>query len=105
MSQTVRHQRKCFHVVGVSYGGFAAYPDVIQKLTIVAAGVCLEEKDMEEGLLKVSDLATTRSILLLTVFLPFLLNVLELAQRYLGSFASFARVSVLAKAKRCNRQV
>lgn len=59
-----------FHVVGVSYGGFVAYrlaqlyPDAVQKLTLVAAGVCLEEKDMEEGLLKVSDLATARSLLL-----------------------------------------
>lgn len=59
-----------FHVVGVSYGGFVAYrlaqlyPDAVQKLTLVAAGVCLEEKDMEEGLFKVSDLATARSILL-----------------------------------------
>lgn len=59
-----------FHVVGVSYGGFVAYrlaqlyPDAVQKLALVAAGVCLEEKDLKEGVLKVSDLATAKSILL-----------------------------------------
>uniref|UniRef100_A0A0C9QLQ0 TSA: Wollemia nobilis Ref_Wollemi_Transcript_26734_848 transcribed RNA sequence n=1 Tax=Wollemia nobilis TaxID=56998 RepID=A0A0C9QLQ0_9CONI len=59
-----------FHVVGVSYGGFVAYnlaylyPDAVQKVILVASGVCLEEKDMEEGLFKISDLTTAISILL-----------------------------------------
>ena len=59
-----------FHVVGLSYGGFVAYqlahlyPDAVQKVALVAAGFCLEEKDIREGLFKVSDLATVISILL-----------------------------------------
>lgn len=59
-----------FHVVGLSYGGFVAYqlahlyPEAAQKVVIVAAGVCVEEKDIREGLFKVSDLATAINILL-----------------------------------------
>eukprot|EP01018_Ginkgo_biloba_P007864 Gb_08079 [translate_table: standard] len=59
-----------FHVVGVSYGGFVAYslahlyPDTVQKVVLVCSGVCLEEKDMKEGLFKISDLTTAISILL-----------------------------------------
>ena len=54
-----------FHVVGVSYGGFVAYhlahlyPDAVQKVVLVAAGVCLEEKDLTEGIFKTPDLANT----------------------------------------------
>lgn len=59
-----------FHVAGVSYGGFVAYhlahlyPDAVQKVVLIAAGVCLEEKDMTEGLFNAPDLETAISILL-----------------------------------------
>lgn len=59
-----------YHVVGVSYGGFVGYslahmyPDAVQKLVLVASGVCLEEKDLQEGLFKISDLTTAVNILL-----------------------------------------
>jgi pimeloyl-ACP methyl ester carboxylesterase len=59
-----------FHVAGVSYGGFVAYhlahlyPEAVQKVVLIAAGVCLEEKDMKEGLFNAPDLETAISILL-----------------------------------------
>ena len=46
----------------LGWGGFVAYqlahlyPDAVQKVALVAAGVCLEEKDTREGLFKVSDM-------------------------------------------------
>lgn len=57
-------------VVGISYGGFvgysiaAQYPEVVERLVLCCAGVCLEEKDMKEGLFQVSDLDEAASILL-----------------------------------------
>ncbi|CAN6686242.1 unnamed protein product [Malus baccata var. baccata] len=57
-------------VVGISYGGFVAYnvavqcPEMVERLALCCAGVCLEEKDMEEGLFRVSDLDEAASILL-----------------------------------------
>ncbi|KAI3852947.1 hypothetical protein MKX03_014490 [Papaver bracteatum] len=56
--------------VGVSYGGFVGYslasqyPDAIEKVVLCCSGVCLEEKDMKDGLFKVSDLDEAASILL-----------------------------------------
>ncbi|XP_030528357.1 uncharacterized hydrolase YugF-like isoform X2 [Rhodamnia argentea] len=43
------------NVVGISYGGFVAYslaaqfPEMVEKLVLCCAGVCMEEKDMEDG--------------------------------------------------------
>ncbi|RZC64509.1 hypothetical protein C5167_008206 [Papaver somniferum] len=57
-------------LVGVSYGGFVGYslasqyPDTIEKVVLCCSGVCLEEKDMKDGLFKVSDLDEAASILL-----------------------------------------
>ncbi|KAI3873996.1 hypothetical protein MKW98_001645 [Papaver atlanticum] len=57
-------------LVGVSYGGFVGYslasqyPDAIEKIVLCCSGVCLEEKDMKDGLFKVSDLDEAASILL-----------------------------------------
>ncbi|KAM3364662.1 hypothetical protein ACQJBY_014804 [Aegilops geniculata] len=49
-----------FGLVGVSYGGFvgyrmaAMYPDAVERVALVCAGVCLEEKDLAEGLFPVA---------------------------------------------------
>ncbi|KAK2662968.1 hypothetical protein Ddye_001542 [Dipteronia dyeriana] len=57
-------------LVGISYGGFVGYsmavqfPDVVERLVLCCAGVCLEEKDMENGLFRVSDLEEAANILL-----------------------------------------
>ncbi|KAK2393219.1 hypothetical protein P8452_15267 [Trifolium repens] len=57
-------------LVGISYGGFVGYslaaqfPEVIEKLVLCCAGVCLEEIDMKNGLFKVSSLEEASSILL-----------------------------------------
>ncbi|XP_057974726.1 uncharacterized protein LOC131162361 isoform X2 [Malania oleifera] len=57
-------------VVGVSYGGFVGYSvaaqfkEAVERVVICCAGVCMEEKDIGEGLFKVSDLETAVSILL-----------------------------------------
>ena len=56
------HGVKKLSLVGVSYGGFVGYnmamkfPEALERLVLCCAGVCLEEKDMEEGLFAVSDL-------------------------------------------------
>ncbi|KAI4296368.1 hypothetical protein L6164_036332 [Bauhinia variegata] len=57
-------------MVGISYGGFVAYsvaaqfPEAVEKLVLCCAGVCLEEKDMKDGLFNVSSLEEASSILL-----------------------------------------
>ncbi|XAR49457.1 Triacylglycerol lipase [Bertholletia excelsa] len=57
-------------LVGISYGGFvgysmaAQYPTAVERLVLCCAGVCLEEKDMAEGLFRVSDLDEAARILL-----------------------------------------
>ncbi|XP_073151603.1 uncharacterized protein [Henckelia pumila] len=57
-------------VVGLSYGGFVAYsmaaqfPEAVERLVIGCAGVCLEEKDVEEGLFRVKSVDEAISILL-----------------------------------------
>ncbi|KAM3376426.1 monoacylglycerol lipase ABHD6 [Capsicum galapagoense] len=57
-------------LVGISYGGFvgysvaAQYPETVERLVLCCAGVCLEEKDMKDGLFQVSDLDEATSILL-----------------------------------------
>ncbi|KAK9166951.1 hypothetical protein Scep_002142 [Stephania cephalantha] len=57
-------------LVGLSYGGFVGYsaaaqfPDRVERVVICSAGVCLEEKDLKEGLFPVADLDEAASILL-----------------------------------------
>jgi len=57
-------------LVGISYGGFVAYrvgalfPEMVEKLVLCCAGVCLEEVDMQNGLFRVSTLEEASSILL-----------------------------------------
>jgi len=59
-----------YAVVGVSYGGFVAYhlahafPAAVERLVLVAAGVCLEEADLAAGLFAVEDIAEAASLLL-----------------------------------------
>ncbi|KAA8530841.1 hypothetical protein F0562_005535 [Nyssa sinensis] len=58
------------NVVGMSYGGFVGYslaaqfPEAVERIVIVCGGVCMEEKDMAEGMFKVSTVDEARSILL-----------------------------------------
>ncbi|KAA8545611.1 hypothetical protein F0562_020395 [Nyssa sinensis] len=57
-------------LVGISYGGFVCYstavqfPEAVDRLVLCCTGVCLEEKDMEEGLFRVADLEEAASILM-----------------------------------------
>ncbi|CAI9777951.1 unnamed protein product [Fraxinus pennsylvanica] len=57
-------------VVGLSYGGFVAYSmaaqfkDCVEKVVIMCAGVCLEEKDLKTGLFPVMDVEDAAKILL-----------------------------------------
>ena len=61
---------KKMSVVGISYGGFVGYnlavqfPEAVEKLVLGCAGVCLEEKDMEEGMFLVKSVEDAVSILL-----------------------------------------
>ncbi|KAF2913336.1 uncharacterized protein [Oryza sativa Japonica Group] len=63
-------QAQRYAVVGVSYGGFVAYhlahafPAAVERLVLVAAGVCLEEADLAAGLFAVEDIAEAASLLL-----------------------------------------
>lgn len=56
-------------LVGLSYGGFVGYslaalcPEMVEKVVICCAGVCVEEKDFKDRLLKVSDLEKATDIL------------------------------------------
>ncbi|KAL9229736.1 hypothetical protein vseg_005171 [Gypsophila vaccaria] len=58
------------NVAGISYGGFVAYSmaaqfsEAVHKVIIVCAGVCLEEKDMSDGLFRVSNVEDAAEILL-----------------------------------------
>ncbi|KAK6130738.1 hypothetical protein DH2020_035526 [Rehmannia glutinosa] len=58
-------------VVGLSYGGFVAYSMAAQfgeewvgRVVICCAGVCLEERDLKEGLFPVADVEDAAAILL-----------------------------------------
>ncbi|KAJ8557457.1 hypothetical protein K7X08_003082 [Anisodus acutangulus] len=57
-------------VVGLNYGGFVGYsmaiqfPEVVEKLVLGCSGVCLEEKDMENGMFQVKSVDEAVSILL-----------------------------------------
>lgn len=58
------------NVVGISYGGFVGYslaaqfPEAVERLVLCCAGVCLEEKDMAEGMFRVKSVDEAVSILL-----------------------------------------
>ncbi|XP_030528359.1 2-hydroxy-6-oxononadienedioate/2-hydroxy-6-oxononatrienedioate hydrolase-like isoform X3 [Rhodamnia argentea] len=58
------------NVVGISYGGFVAYslaaqfPEMVEKLVLCCAGVCMEEKDMEDGMFPVKTVDEALSFLL-----------------------------------------
>lgn len=64
------HKVKKFSLVGLSYGGFVGYSlaaqfkDAVERVVICCAGVCLEEKDLLDGLFKVANLDEAISILL-----------------------------------------
>ncbi|KAK4356251.1 hypothetical protein RND71_025222 [Anisodus tanguticus] len=57
-------------VVGLSYGGFVGYsmavqfPEAVEKLVLGCSGVCLGEKDMENGMFQVKSVDEAVSILL-----------------------------------------
>ncbi|KAI3752855.1 hypothetical protein L2E82_24894 [Cichorium intybus] len=57
-------------LVGISYGGFVGYsmcvqfPEAVEKLVVCCAGVCLEEKDLRDGLFTVSNVEEAERILL-----------------------------------------
>ncbi|KAI6699552.1 hypothetical protein NL676_013876 [Syzygium grande] len=57
-------------VVGPSYGGFVAYslaaqfPEMVEKLVLCCAGVCMEEKDIEDGMFQVKSADEAVSLLL-----------------------------------------
>ncbi|KAL3619691.1 hypothetical protein CASFOL_034603 [Castilleja foliolosa] len=57
--------------VGLSYGGFVAYsmaaqfgPEWVERVVVCCAGVCLEERDLKEGLFPVGDVEAAADILL-----------------------------------------
>ncbi|KAL5558989.1 hypothetical protein UlMin_035200 [Ulmus minor] len=56
-------------LVGLSYGGFVGYSlaaqfkEAVERVVICCAGVCMEEKDLREGLFRVSDLEAAARIL------------------------------------------
>eukprot|EP00257_Ricinus_communis_P013897 XP_015571448.1 uncharacterized protein LOC8281652 isoform X2 [Ricinus communis] len=56
-------------LVGLSYGGFvgysiaAEYKEVVERVVICCSGICMEEKDLREGVFTVSDLEEAASIL------------------------------------------
>ncbi|CAI9116296.1 OLC1v1017404C3 [Oldenlandia corymbosa var. corymbosa] len=57
-------------LVGMSYGGFVAYSmaaqfkECVERVVICCAGVCLEEKDIKNGLFPVNDVDVAAAILL-----------------------------------------
>jgi pimeloyl-ACP methyl ester carboxylesterase len=58
-----------FGLVGVSYGGFvghrmaAMFPEAVDRVALVCAGVCLEEKDLAEGLFPVAGVGEAAELL------------------------------------------
>ncbi|KAL3721747.1 hypothetical protein ACJRO7_034138 [Eucalyptus globulus] len=58
------------NVVGPSYGGFVAYslaaqfPEMVEKLVLWGAGVCMEEKDIEDGMFQVKSMDEAVKLLL-----------------------------------------
>lgn len=64
------HGVRTTSVVGISYGGFVAYslaaqfPERVEKVVLCCAGVCLEERDMDEGMFQVKSVEEAVEILL-----------------------------------------
>ncbi|CAN6184818.1 unnamed protein product [Urochloa humidicola] len=58
-----------FGLVGVSYGGFvghrmaAMFPEAVERVALICAGVCLEEKDLAEGLFPVAGVGEAAALL------------------------------------------
>ncbi|KAF1869109.1 hypothetical protein Lal_00048389 [Lupinus albus] len=56
-------------LVGLSYGGFVGYSmaeqysEVVERVVVCSSGVCMEEKDIKDGLFPVSDLEEAINIL------------------------------------------
>ncbi|XP_031391106.1 uncharacterized protein LOC116203498 [Punica granatum] len=63
------HSVRRMSVVGLSYGGFigysiaAQYPAAVESLVICCAAVCMEEKDLKDGVFRISDLEEAAEIL------------------------------------------
>ncbi|XP_010534077.1 PREDICTED: monoacylglycerol lipase ABHD6-like [Tarenaya hassleriana] len=64
------HSVRRFSLVGLSYGGFVGYRmaamaggGVVERVVICCAAVCMEEKDMKDGVFRVSDLDEASRIL------------------------------------------
>ncbi|KAM7275993.1 hypothetical protein ACFE04_017859 [Oxalis oulophora] len=61
---------KKFSVAGISYGGFVAYSlaaqfaNKVERLVLICAGVCLEEKDMDDGMFQVKSVDEAVDVLL-----------------------------------------
>ncbi|KAL8143496.1 hypothetical protein V2J09_016528 [Rumex salicifolius] len=57
-------------LAGISYGGFVAYslaaqfPEAVEKTVLCCSGVCLEEKDMEDGMFKVKSVEEVALVLI-----------------------------------------
>ncbi|KAJ9541867.1 hypothetical protein OSB04_028373 [Centaurea solstitialis] len=70
MDQFVNNNNYKMQVMGLSYGGFVGYsmaaqfPEKVEKVIIACSGVCLEESDMEKGLVRVKSIQDATSILL-----------------------------------------
>ena len=64
------HGVRRMRVAGLSYGGFVAYsmaaqfPEAVERVVIAAAGVCMEESDLEKGMFKVRNVEEATVILL-----------------------------------------
>ncbi|XP_031388607.1 uncharacterized protein LOC116201495 isoform X2 [Punica granatum] len=63
------HSVRRMSVVGLSYGGFigysiaAQYPAAVESLVICCSAVCMEEKDLKDGVFRISDLEEAAEIL------------------------------------------
>ncbi|KAM7517472.1 hypothetical protein LguiB_016434 [Lonicera macranthoides] len=64
------HGVRKMNVVGLSYGGFVGYsmaaqfPEAVDRVVIACAGVCMEDKDLDEGLFRVKSVEEAMGILL-----------------------------------------
>ncbi|KAI3966984.1 hypothetical protein MKX01_040625 [Papaver californicum] len=63
-AQCLKKLMEGFELWWFGYSLASQYPDAIEKVLLCCSGVCLEEKDMKDGLFKVSDLDEAASILL-----------------------------------------
>ncbi|XP_021285236.1 uncharacterized protein LOC110417293 isoform X2 [Herrania umbratica] len=64
-----RNSVRKLSLVGLSYGGFVGYSlaaqfsEAVERVVICCAGVCMEEKDLKEGVFRVSELEEAARIL------------------------------------------